>query len=78
LKKSPELDSFIASTIPKDITRANSTAERIQRYWLDSAAPLATIIEKTDAGEINQDEAIQGIRAALVLMGNASQHHAIQ
>ena len=76
--KSPELDSFIASTIPKDVTRADSTAERIQRYWLDAAAPLAAIIEKTDAGEINQDEAIQGIRAALVLMGNASQHHAIQ
>jgi len=70
--KSPEPNSFIASTIPKDVTRADSTAERIKRYWLDAAAPLAAIIEKTDAGEINQDEAIQGIRAALV------QHHTIQ
>ena len=76
--KSPELDSFIASTIPNDITRADSTVERIQRYWLDAAAPLAAIIEKTDTGEIDQDEVIQGIRAALVLMGNASQHHAIR
>jgi len=51
--KLPELNSFIASTIPKDVTRADSIAERIQRYWLDAAAPLAAIIEKTDAGEIN-------------------------
>ena len=64
--------------IPKDVTRADLTSERIQRYWLDTAALLAAIIEKTDAVETNQDEAIQGIRATLVLMGNASQHHAIQ
>jgi len=48
--KSPELDSFSASAIPKDVTRVDSIAERIQRYWLDAAAPLAAIIEKTDAG----------------------------
>jgi len=76
--KSPQLDPFIASTIPKDITRADTAAEKIQRYWLDATAPLTAIIEKTDAGEIDQADAIQGIRAALVLMGNASQHHAIQ
>jgi len=58
--KSPELDSFITSTIPKDITRADSTAERIQKYWLDAAARLAAITEKTDAGEINQVKLSRG------------------
>ena len=76
--ESPQLDSVIATSIPKDVVKADSTAERIQKYWLDAAAPLTAVVEKSDAGEIDQTEAIQGIRAALVLMGNASQYHAIQ
>ena len=76
--KSPQLDPFIASSIPKDVVRADSAAGKTQKFWLDATAPLTSIVEKADAGEIDQAEAIQGIRAALVLMGNASQHHAIQ
>jgi len=45
---------------------------------VDITAPLTAIVEKSDAGEIDQAEAIQGIRTALALMGNASQYHAIQ
>ena len=41
-------------------------SEKIHRYWLNAAAPLAAIIEKTDAGEIDQDKAFQGIRISLV------------
>jgi len=56
--KLPQLDSFIATSIPKDVIRADSTTERIQRFWLDATAPLIAIVEKSDAGEIDQAEAI--------------------
>ena len=76
--KLPRLDSFITSTIPKDVIRVDATTQKTHKLWLEETAPLTAIIEKMDAGNIDQAEAIQGIRAALVLLRNAFQHHAIQ
>ena len=72
--KPPQLDSFIASTIPKGVVRVVAAAQETHKLWLEATAPLTAIIKKVDAGDIDQAEAIQGIRAALVLLGNASQH----
>lgn len=76
--KAPELDAFIASTVPKDVVKADNTSHKSQRLWLEAAAPLAAIVDKIDAGEIQEMDIIQGIRNALLLLGNASQQHSLQ
>lgn len=76
--KAPELDSFIASTIPKEVVKADNASHKTQRLWLEAAAPLAAIVDKVDAGEIGDVDMIQGIRNALLLLGNASQQHSLQ
>ena len=76
--KAPELDTFIASTVPKDVVKADNTSHKTQRLWLEAAAPLAAIVDKIDAGEVEEAEIIQGIRNALLLLGNASQQHSLQ
>jgi len=76
--KAPELDAFIASTVPKDVVRADNTSHKTQRLWLEAAALLAAIVDKADAGEIGNTDIIQGIRNALLLLGNVSQQHSLQ
>ena len=76
--KAPELDAFFASIIPKDVVKADNTSHKMQRLWLEAAAPLAAIVDKIDAGEIQEMDIIQGIRNALLLLGNASQQHSLQ
>ena len=76
--KPPELDSFIASTIPKDVVRSDNAAHKTQRLWLEAASLLAAVVDKTDGGEVSEAEMIQGIRNALLLLGNASQQHSLQ
>ena len=75
--KAPELDAFIASTIPKDVVKADNVSHKTQRLWLEAAAPLAAIVDKVDAGELEEGDVIQGIKSALLLLGNASQQHSL-
>ena len=51
--KAPELDSFIASTIPKEVVRNNNVAQKTQRLWLKASSLLAAIVDKTDGGEVS-------------------------
>ena len=76
--KAPELDWFIDSTIPKDVVRADNTSHKIQGLWLEAVIPLAAIVDKADVGEIGEADIIQGIRNAVLLLGNASQQHSLQ
>ena len=46
--------------------------------WLEATAPLTAVVERLDSKDISPAEVIQGVRTALVLMGNASQYHALQ
>ena len=43
-----------------------------------SGSLLAAIMDKTDGDEISDAEVIQGIRNALLLLGNACQQHSLQ
>ena len=76
--KAPEFDAFIASTIPRDVVKADNVSHKAQRLWLEAAAPLAAIVDKVDAGELEEVDVIQGIKSALLLLGNASQQHSLQ
>ena len=73
-----ELDSFITSTIPKDVIRSDNAAHKTQRLLLEAAALLAAIVDKIDGGEILEAEIIQGVRNTILLLGNASQQHSLQ
>ena len=76
--KSLELDAFIASSIPKEAVKNDNTEQKIQKLWLEATAPLTAVVERSDSEDISPAEVIQGVRTALVLLGNASQYHALQ
>ena len=70
--KLPELDNFIASTIPMEVVQNDNASQKTQRLWLEVLSVLAAIMDRSDANEISDGEIIQGIRNALLLLGNAS------
>ena len=76
--KLPELDNFIASTIPMEVVQNDNASQKTQRLWLEVLSVLAAIMDRSDADEISDGEIIQGIRNALLLLGNASQQHSLQ
>ena len=76
--KLPELDSFIASTIPKEVMRNDNTFQKTQRLWFEVSSVLAAIVDRSDADKILDGEIIQGIRSAQLLLGNASKQHSLQ
>ena len=75
--KSPELDAYIASSTPKGVIKNDNTEQNIQKLWLETTAPLTAVVERLDSKDISPAEVIQGVRTALVLMGNSSQHHVL-
>ena len=70
--KSPELDAFLASSIPKKVVKNDNTEQKIQKLWLETTAPLTVVVECSDSKDISPAKVIQGVCTALVLMGNAS------
>ena len=76
--KSPKLDSFITSTIPKEVVCNDNAAQKTQRLWLEVSAVLAAIMDKSDTAEISDSEIMQGITNAILLLGNASQQNSLQ
>ena len=67
--KASELDSFITSTIPKEVVQNNNAAQKTQRLWLKTSSLQAAIVDKTDGGENSGGKIIQGIRNTLLLLG---------
>lgn len=45
----------------------------LQQFWLDAVAPLAALLESTEAGESTPEKAVSTTQTALYLMGNAYQ-----
>ena len=57
--KSPELDSFVTSTIPKEVVRNDNTSQKTQRLWLKASSVLAAIVDRSDADKILDGEIIK-------------------
>ena len=57
-------------------TKADGYLSCLQQFWLDTAAPLMTIIETAEEGKLTPELAVSATQMALVLMGNADQHMA--
>ena len=69
----PKLDPVLKTTLPKEAMKADGYLSRLHQFWLDAVAPLTTMIESADAGELTVAEAVTAVQSALVLMGNAHQ-----
>ena len=72
--KCPELSPVVAATLSKEAVKENKAAFRAQQMWIEAAIPLATCLEKAHEGDLSAAEAVPMIQAALMLMGDASQH----
>lgn len=55
-KAGHELDSFIVSTIPKEVAQNDNAS--LQRLWLEASFVLAAIVDKFDVEEILESEII--------------------
>ena len=65
------------SSIPKEVIKNDNTELKIQKLWLEATAPVTAVVEHLDSKDISPAEVIQGVRTALVLMGNLPQHHTL-
>jgi len=72
--KCPELSPVVAATLSKEAVKEDKAAFRAQQMWIEAAIPLATCLEKAHEGDLSATEAVPMIQAALMLMGDASQH----
>jgi len=64
--------------LPKEIVSVDSKAKRLHSFWLSAAAPLAAGLQDIEDGRGDTYDATKAMQAALVLLGNASQHHVVQ
>ena len=58
--KSPELDAFIASSIPKEVVKNENTEQKIQKLWVEATAPLTVVVECSDSEDISQQKLFKG------------------
>lgn len=72
--KCPELSLVVAATLSKEAVKEDKVAFRAQQMWIEVTIPLAACLEKAHKGDFSATEAILMIQAALILMGDASQH----
>ena len=72
--KCPELSPVVAATLSKEAVKEDKVTFRAQQMWMEAAIPLAACLEKAHEGDFSAAEAIPMIQAALMLMGDASQH----
>ena len=74
----PELDPVVASTLPKDTIKADNKAKRLHTFWLDAVAPIVAVVQDIEDGKVETTEIVKALQTALLFLGNASQHHAVQ
>ena len=72
----PKLDPMLATVLLKDAMKTDSYLSRLQRFWLDAVAPLAAILEGSDAGGLTPEQAYAAAQSALCLLGNANNYMA--
>ena len=68
----------ICSKPPKYTVRADLKAKRLQFHWLSTAAPLTAGLQDIEDSKCDLQDAAKAMQAALLFLGNASQHHAVQ
>jgi len=76
--KCPDLDAVVVANLPKDTVRTDAKAKRLHSFWLSAVAPLAAGLQDIEDGKGDIQDAAKAMQAALMFLGNASQHHAVQ
>ena len=76
--KCPELEPAVASTLPNETIKAYNKAKQLYTFWLDAATPIVTAIQDIEDGKAETAEIVKALQTALLFLGNALQHHAVQ
>lgn len=71
----PTLSPVVEATLPKDAVKEDKGAYRSQLMYMEALAPLAACLEKASDDQFTIREAIPMIQSAIMLLGDAAQHH---
>ena len=69
----PKLDQVMQSIIPSDAIKAGGYLSCLQQFWLDAVNPLTALLESAESGELETEDTVAAVRAALYFLGNAHQ-----
>ena len=72
--KTPSLPPVMVSILPKETIKDKQTF-RTQQLWLEAAVPLISLLETAHDDKLDPKTAVTMVQSALLLMGDASQHH---
>jgi len=70
-----QLSPVVEAILSKDAAKQDQVTFRCQEMWLEAARPLTACLERAHAGTLTLQEAMSMPQNALMLMGDASQHH---
>lgn len=73
-----ELDPVVTSALLKETIKADNKAKRLHTFWLDAATPIVAAIQDIEDGKVETTEIVKALQTALLFLGNALQHHAVQ
>ena len=71
----PTLSPVVEATLPKDAVKEDKGTYRSQLMYMEALAPLAACLEKASDDQFTIREAIPMIQSAIMLLGDAAQHH---
>ena len=74
----PKLDPVVSANVSREATKADRSSSRLHQFLLDPVSPLVSTLELAESGDLTPEAAIANTQAALVLLGNASQHFATE
>ena len=74
----PKLDPVVSANVSREATKADRSSSRLHQFLLDPVSPLVSTLELAEGGDLTPEAAIANTQAALVLLGNASQHFATE
>ena len=58
--------------------RLTTRQKQLHTFWLDAATPIVAAIQDIEDGKVETAEIVKALQTALLFLGNASQHHAVQ
>jgi len=71
-------NAVVLANLPKETVSADSKAKRLHSFRLSAAALLVVGLQDIEVGRGDIQNAAKAMQAAVVLLCNASQHHAVQ
>jgi len=70
--------TLVVTNLPKDTVRMDAKAKWFNSFWLIAVTPLAAGLRDIEDGKGDIQDAAKSMQASLMLLGIASQYHAVQ